>query len=241
MTRRQAATIKRDELVTMERERKARCANVRVTQPGVIRGFDAMHMICRDGRFYWLVAADAAVPYRTSIETVDAYDEDSVIAALTADFEEHGPPLVARLDRASCQRTRAVLERLERYEVLVLHGPPHHPQYYGQLERQNLEHRAWLSSVDSLTRAGLPEVAARMKTALNALWARPTLNWCTAEQVWRARPTINVDRTQLRRHVERVATGLENTGLDPIVAQRRAIESALIERGLLTINFGGHR
>ena len=37
VTRRQAARIKRDELVMMERERKARCANVRVTQPGVIR------------------------------------------------------------------------------------------------------------------------------------------------------------------------------------------------------------
>lgn len=28
------------------------------------------------------------------------------------------------------------------YAVLVLHGPPHHPRFYGQLERQNREHRA---------------------------------------------------------------------------------------------------
>lgn len=34
VTRRQAARIKRDELVTMERDRKARCASVRITQPG---------------------------------------------------------------------------------------------------------------------------------------------------------------------------------------------------------------
>jgi hypothetical protein len=241
VTRRQAARIKRDELVAMERERKARCARVCITQPGVVRGFDAMHMICEDGRYYWLVASDGAVPYRTSICTVDTYDHQSVIAALTADFNEHGPPLVARIDRAACQRTPEVLARLEQYEVLVLHGPPHHPQYYGQLERQNREHRAWLAHVTSLTRDELPATAMRMRTALNALWARPTLDWCTAEQVWKARSTVHVDRAQLRRDVERAATKLENTGLDRLVAQRRAIESALIERGLLTIDFGGLR
>ena len=79
-----------------------------------------------------------------------------------------------------------------------------------------------------------------MRTALNALWARPTLDWCTAEQVWQSRPSIDVDRAQLRRDVERtVRTLVDTAGLDPIAAQRRATESALIERGLLTINFGG--
>jgi hypothetical protein len=241
VTRRQAAKIKHDELVAMERERKARCATVHIAQPGVVRGFDAMHMNCEDGRYYWLIGADGAVPYRTSITTVNTYDQGSVIAALTADFEQHGPPLVARLDRAACQRTPSVLELLDRYAVLLLHGPAHHPQYYGQLERQNREHRAWLSHVGALTRAELPDVAARMRTALNALWARPTLNWCTAEQAWRARSTINVDRAQLRRDVELNAAALMDTGLDLLAAQRRATESALIERGLLTINFGGHR
>lgn len=240
VSRRQAAKIKHDELVEMERERKARAAHVRVTQPGVVRGFDAMHLTCEGGRYYWLIAADGAVPYRTSIATVDDYDQTNVIAALTADFEEHGPPLVARLDRAACQRTPDVLALLGRYGVLLLHGPPHHPQYYGQLERQNREHRAWLAHVDTLTRMELPSVAARMRTALNALWARPTLGWCTAEQAWRARPTINVDRARLRRDVERSTVKLVNTtGLDLLAAQRRATESALIERGLLTINFGG--
>jgi hypothetical protein len=90
-------------------------------------------------------------------------------------------------------------------------------------------------------RAELPDVAARMRTALNALWARPTLNWCTAEQAWRSRSTVNVDRAQLRRDVERNATALMHAGLDLLAAQRRATESALIERGLLDINFGGHR
>lgn len=240
VTRRQAARIKRDELVEMEHERKARCASVRITQPGIVRGFDAMHMSCEDGRYFWLVAADGAVPYRTSIATVNTYDWESVIRVLTADFEEHGPPLVARLDRAACQRTPDVLALFQRYEVLPLHGPPRHPQYYGQLERQNREHRAWLSHVGCLTRSALPGLAAQMRTALNTLWARPTLDWCTAEQAWRARSTINVDRAQLRRDVERATARLmDTTGLDLLAAQRRATESALIEKGLLTIKLGG--
>lgn len=109
------------------------------------------------------------------------YDHASVIAALTADFEKHGPPLVARLDRAACQRTPDVIALLGESEVLMLHGPPRHPQYYGQLERQNREHRAWLRQVGTLTHEELPRSAARMRTALNALWPRPTLDWCTAE------------------------------------------------------------
>jgi hypothetical protein len=240
VSRRQAASIKHDELVEMERDRKARAARVCVSQPGIIRGFDAMHLNCDDRRCYWLIAADGAVPYRTSISTVNDYDHAGVIAALTADFEEHGPPLVARLDRASCQRTPDVLALLERYGVLLLHGPPRHPQYYGQLERQNREHRAWLRHVRSLTSAELPDVAARMRTALNAQWARPTLGWCTAEQVWTTRSTIHVDRQQLQRDVEKRAWEFVHTaGVERLAAQRRAIESALIERELLTITFGG--
>lgn len=242
ISRRQAAMIKRHELIELERERKQRAAHVRITQPGVVRGFDAMHLSCEDGRYFWLVAADGAVPYRTSITPVRDYDQASVIAALTADFEEHGPPLVARLDRASCQRTAGVQSLMDRYGVLLLHGPPRHPQYYGQLERQNREHRAWLQCVDALTEAELPSVAVRMRTALNALWARPTLNWWTAEQAWRSRPTLQVDRQTLRRDVDRHAAELvNNQHLEPLTARRRAIEAALIERNLLTINFGGQR
>ena len=81
-----------------------------------------------------------------------------------------------------------------------------------------------------------------MRTALNALWARPTLNWWTAEQAWRSRPTLQVDRQTLRRDVDRHAAELvNNQHLEPLTARRRAIEAALIERNLLTINFGGQR
>jgi hypothetical protein len=69
-----------------------------------------MHVPCVDGLAYWLIASDAAVPYRPSLATVPAYDSEHVVTALAADFEQAGPPLVLRLDRIVCQRTREAPE-----------------------------------------------------------------------------------------------------------------------------------
>jgi len=241
VSRRMCAEIKQAETRAMELERKAACESVRIASPGIMRGFDAMHVRCSDTMAYWLVAADAAVPYRTSISTVDSYDACNVVTALRNDFDAHGPPLVVRLDRIACQRTPDVEELFNQYQVLGLHGPPRHPYYYGQLERQNREHRGWLSALGPVTRQALVSAAERMRTALNASWARPTLDWCTAEQVWQRRVTPTVDRTLLRTDVDRCTARLIATGYEPLRARRLAIESALEERGLLTINQGGWR
>lgn len=239
LARRACAAIKKRELRELEFERQARRSRVSVAAPGIIRGFDAMHVDTTDGKAYWLVAADAAIPYRTSITTVRAYDAASVMAALVTDFEAHGPPLVLRLDRIACQRTREVKDLLMRYQVLALHGPPRHPYYYGQLERQNREHRSWYALLE---RVPVHELAARaedMRTALNALWPRPTLNGCTAEQAWRASKPLDIDRRELITEVQRCTSGLTNSGVELLRARRIAIESALTRRGLLTIHQGG--
>jgi hypothetical protein len=60
--------------------------------------------------------------------------------------------------------------------VLVLHGPPRHPRYNGQLERQNREHRAWLASSTPLAPDALAAAWRAMRKALSRLWHRPTLN-----------------------------------------------------------------
>lgn len=238
LSRRQCARIKRHELREMELERKARCAGVTIRVPGIVRGFDAMHVWAGDVRAYWLVAADASIPYRTSIRTVPTYDAEQVIAALIADFETHGRPLVLRLDRIACQRTPEVYAVLDHYEVLPLHGPPRYPRYYGQLERQNREHRAWLHYAHTTSLADLAEAGARMRTALNTLWPRPSLDGWTPEQAWRARAEVDVDRQELRNDVERRTTHLIAGGFEPLRARRHATESALQERGLLIINRG---
>lgn len=239
LSRRTCALIKSRELREMEHERKARCGAVTIAAPRIVRGFDAMHVAARDGKAYWLVAADAAVPYRTSIATVPCYEAANVMAALVADFELHGPPLVLRLDRIACQRTPEVYDLLRRYEVLPLHGPPRYPRYYGQLERQNREHRDWLRYLAPTSMAELATAAERMRSALNALWPRPSLDGWTAEQAWRAHDNVCVDRHALRRDVERQVAGLVSAGVEALRAQRLAIESALQERGLLIIQQGG--
>ena len=239
LPRRTCAEIKRRERRDLERERKARCKQVLLAAPGTVRGFDAMHVDTTEGMAYWLVAADAAIPYRTSIVTVPTYDAVHVIAALVADFETHGPPLVLRLDRIACQRTAEVLALLARYEVLPLYGPPRHPYYYGQLERQNREHRAWHAVLGVVTPAELAAAGEAMRTSLNALWSRPTLDGWTADQAWRARKPLQIDRRELIRDVERCTSGLVTSGIELLRAHRVATERALIERGLLTINQGG--
>jgi transposase InsO family protein len=239
LPRRRAAAIKKRELREMELERKRSCRTVSVLAPGLVRGFDAMHVPCIDGKAYWLVAADAAVPFRTSIVTAPAYDAAHVIEALTADFDEHGPPLVLRLDRIACHRTPEVEQLLRRYQVLALHGPPRHPYFYGQLERQNREHRAWQEVLEPVTRAELAAAAGSMRTALNALWARPTLGWCTAQHAWEHRPAFDIDREKLCFDVEFQAAGLVSAGVEVTHARRLAIETALTARGLLIIKQGG--
>ena len=239
LPRRICADIKRRELRELELERRARCASVSITATGVVRGFDAMHIESTHGKAYWLVAADAAIPYRTSITTVQTYDAEQVIAALVADFEEHGPPLVLRLDRIACQRTPEVQTVLTRYQVLALHGPPRHPYYYGQLERQNREHRSWHALLGLVSPNELAVAGEKMRTSLNALWPRPTLDGWTAEQAWRARKPVDVDRRELIAEVDCNASRLLAAGLEPLRARRIAIESALKERELLTVTQGG--
>lgn len=230
VSRRSAARLKQDELAVIERERQAAAASVSVLAPGIVRGFDQLYLA--DGLA--LIAADASVPYRTSAVHVPSYDAANVAAALEADFRAHGPPLVLRLDRARCHDAPAVASVLHANRVLPLHGPAHHPQYYGQHERQNREHRAWLAHHPT---AGPADLTA-MRMALNGLWRRPTLDWRTAEELWLARRPLDDDRNQLHDEVHERAGRLRADGVAADMAMRLAIEQALIKRGYLAITRG---
>lgn len=243
LSRRQAARVKAQTLTAMERSRKGALAHVHLSAPGVMRGMDAMHFRAADGVLYALFAADAAVPYRTGVTTGRRYDAKLVATALAADIAANGAPLVYRLDRARAHDAPAVRELLEAHQVLVLHGPPHCPRFYGQLERQNREHRAWEDDLASLP---INEIEPRLRevvAAVNSNWRRRTLDWKTASEAWRARPRLDVDRTELRNEVhERAAhigRQLQHRGKPADLAQRLAIEQALQTRGLLRQTTGG--
>lgn len=243
ISRRQAARLKAETLTTMERERKAALTRVRVSVPGVVRGMDAMFFHGANGVLHALFAADAAVPYRTSVKTGTRYDARLVAQALASDIESHGAPLVYRLDRARAHGAPAVRELLEAHEVLVLHGPPRCARFYGQLERQNREHRAW---ADALARLPIEEIEPRlaeMLTAVNEVWRRRTLAWKTASEVWAGRPYLAIDRRGLRDEVNeraaRIGRELQRRGKPADLAERLAIEQVLTTRGYLRQTIGG--
>ena len=190
LSRRQAAGVKTLMLREMERARKQTSQRVVVSEPGIVRGFDQMYVWTNEGWRYPLIAADGSVPFRTSVVVSQAYNEDSVLAALRADIEAWGPPLVYRMDRYSAHQTPKVHALLKQHGVLVLHGPPHHPRYYGQLERQNREHRQYLSLEALPSAALLPRVCLEMIQALNTTWPRRALRWKTPAQIWGQRRSI---------------------------------------------------
>lgn len=243
LSRRQAAQVKAETLTAMERERKRQLKRVVITMPGVMRGLDGMDFHAIDGHAHALIAADAAVPYRTSVRAGSRYDGKLVAEALRADMAANGAPLVFRLDRAKAHDVSEVHEVLYEHGALLLHGPPHCPQFYGQLERQNREHRAWEDELARLRIEEMQPCLEQMLLAVNELWARRTLGWQTASQVWAARPALDVDRNDLRAEVmERAAHigwELQRRGKPADLAERLAIEHALASRGYLRYTVGG--
>ena len=237
LTRRVAAVVKAEHLTQSERERRRESTRVSVV-PSVVRGFDAIDV----SGVPVLISADGAVPYRTSVCVAARYDTAAVADAVAKDFAEHGAPLVWRVDRWKAHVTQPVLDVLEEHQVLLMHGPPRHPRFYGQLERQNREHRAWFDTLNGDVRE-LPRECESMREAFNELVPRRTLDWRTAGAAWRSRVRVTVDRGELKQEVEeRVAKLLEQEALRgayPGLVERLAIQAALIKRGLLRLTKGG--
>jgi hypothetical protein len=233
VSRRRAAQLKQEALTAMERARKRECARVEVTEPGIMRGFDAMHLTPG----FALNAADACVPYRTSCAYAEHYDADHVAAVLDLDFRTHGAPLVLRDDCARCHTAPAVMSVLEQHRVALLQGPTYYAQYYGQHERQNREHRDWLAWVER-TSDDMTAELERMKTAVNERWLRPTLNWRSAAQLWQTRRCFDNERASFLDEVSERAARLQRDGHDHRLAMRLAIEQALSKRGYLRITPG---
>ena len=165
------------------------------------------------------------------------YDGRAVADILERDFETFGAPLILRLDRATSHDVPAVHDLLDMHHVLALHGPSYYARYYGQLERQNREHREWLAT------SAEPVDLDAMMGALNGRWRRSTLGWSTAKELWQRRPVIDVDRNALAQDVNECAARLRQKLNAPPSSQdlswRLAVKHALIKRGLLRIEKGG--
>lgn len=243
LSRRQAAWVKAGTLTAMERERKQGLTRIRITAPDVVRGLDGMHLKAAGGALYALFCADAAVPYRTSVTSGPRYNIGLVERALSSDIRLNGAPLVYRMDRASAHDAPAVKQLLASHQILLLHGPPRCPRFYGQLERQNREHRAWDDEITLLQPEDLEARLEQMLQAVNKLWRRRTLGWRSAQELWRERTPLRIDRGALREEVSeraaRIACQLQHRGKPADLAERLAIEQALESRGYLRREIGG--
>lgn len=243
ISRRQAARVKAETLAEMERSRKASLRRVTIASPGVLRGMDAMHLRSAESPFYALFCADGAVPYRTSVTTGERYDARLVARALATDIDTNGAPIVYRFDRARAHDAAAARAILDANEVLILHGPPCYPPFYGQLERQNREHRAWAPVLEQLAREEVEPCLEQMLLGVNSIWKRRTLGWKTAAELWNQRPALEVDRRALREEVQertsRIARELQRRGKPADLAERLAIEKTLETRGYLRQEIGG--
>jgi molybdenum-dependent DNA-binding transcriptional regulator ModE len=243
LSRRAAAYVKAGTLRAMERERKSSLTRVTVSQPGVLRGLDAMYLNTPEGRYFALISADGSIPYRTAITSGPSYDAALVERALRRDFERNGAPLILRLDRAKAHDTPGVEAILRENAVLALHGPPYYPCFYGQLERQNREHRAWLAPLGEVQRLNIDHYLEQMIEALNELWSRRSLGWKTAAQCWNARAPLPIDRQALQVEVQqrahKIARRIAESRQPADLAERLAIEQTLKRLGYLRQEIGG--
>ena len=187
---------------------------------------------------YALIAADACAPYRTSVAVSAHYDSALVARLLIDDIEQHGAPLVLRADRARAHDTPEVRAILERHQILLLHGPPRYPRFYGQLERQNREHRAWLAGLAEPHSQSMQQLMERMIWCLNSLWPRRKLGWLTPAELWRSREPISTEtRTRFIEEVKErthgLACKLDVRGVASDFHERLAIEQTLTHMGYL--------
>jgi transposase InsO family protein len=243
LSRREAARLKCSTLTRLERERRQELTRIRVATAGLIRGLDAMHLSTVSGKCYALVCADAAIPYRTMVKLGKRYDAELVAHTIAQDIERHGAPLILRADRARAHDSPMVKNILEEHQVLMLHGPARYPCFYGQLERQNREHRAWLDALLDPHGQSMQVLLEQMIHCLNTLWPRRALGWRTAAQAWNARADIRIDRQAFKKEVQSRAQYLErNVDLRAKPAdlvERLAIEQTLGNLGYLHRQKGG--
>jgi transposase InsO family protein len=243
LSRRQARRLKCTTLTLIERERRGTLTRVSVAAARVIRGLDAMHLSIGGEKSYALVCADAAIPYRTTICSGEHYDAALVARTLERDIDRHGAPLILRADRARAHDSPLVKRILEEHQVLMLHGPPRYPCFYGQLERQNREHRAWLAALTDPMGQPMQALLERMIYCLNTLWPRRSLGWKTAAQAWGARSNTHIDRQSFNKEVQDRAQYLERTidlrAKPADLIQRLAIEQTLENLGYLHRQHGG--
>ena len=236
VSRRQAQAIRANMARRKERERKRAALRLTVHLPGVLRGFDALHLVQR--KSLALVAQDRCTRLFTSLTESKSYATANVIDALKRDWKRAGPPWAVVLDNASSHRTEPVAELACEYGVQLVFSPPRYPGFNGGLERGNRDYREL-----ERRRPGLEPT--EYCAFLNERVPRPTLDGCTPVEFARANRRTPPPRAAFQERVleyrERLrsANSGEAEALSEDQLVRIAVTRSLVDLEVLTINQGG--
>ncbi|MBM4352717.1 MAG: transposase [Deltaproteobacteria bacterium] len=185
-----------------------------------------------------LVLQDEHARYRVNDRLVDGPATGKDVASyLEEAFIRHGAPLVIKHDGGSIFHDDDVRKLFDRYRVVELTGPRHHPQYNGKKERGFRDLRSFARAMHKQY-PWMP-LSERIKAAIKDLnddRPRPVLSGCTAAEVYQRDRITLPDRAQFKKEVEQtrltfLAQAASREERDS--AGRRAVETVLSRYGYL--------
>lgn len=193
---------------------------------------------------------DAASRYDLTLLPAASLPGKEVARNLEELIELHGPPLVVKRDNGSNLNAEEVNEVLERHAIIPLNSPPRYPRYNGGIERGQGEVKGELDAFPAEVPIVSPEGKERlgwMKETL-AHRPRPCLGGGTPDQAFQSGQERMAWYTKDRRHaalehIEQMSAEIIRregirTKRGMASAWRRAVETWLLQEGIITIERG---
>ena len=226
--------------------RRRHLARLTWARPGTVWAADFTLLDGR-GSACALSVRDLASGKALYLGTVQCSTAEVVVALLAELFEQHGPPLILKMDNGSGFVAELTEQLLKEYGVLALYSPPGTPAYNGACEagigsaKRAAADIAWLEGHDGPPdEQHLSEAAAvlnAMPRGRAAASACPDSLWARRESIT---PALRCQlRARHRRHesVGRAAAGIakheELSHAEQASLDRHAIRDALCDLNLL--------
>ncbi len=216
-------------------------------RPGSVWAMDFSHpLVSIDGYFPTIFTVrDLASQQQLLWLPVEDETADTVICGLHELFDEHGAPLVVKLDNGPGFVAQALKQFLRDWSVVTLYSPPYAPWYNGAIERSNRSLKEITEHVaEQGGHAGYwtsPDLhAARLQ--LNRLTRPRESDGSTAEEkcpeeVWQSRDALTMDeRDVLFEKLELARRALcREREVDPDAPLAHRLESELVRLALQTV------
>ena len=232
----------------LHRRRRREMTRIEYLLPGAIWAMDDMGT-CRRGKIHHV--RDASSRYDLSLMAADKLPGKEVARNLEELIAAHGPPLVVKRDNGSNLNAEEVNEVLKRHAIIPLNSPPRYPRYNGMIERGQSEVREELDAFPTKAPFASPEGKERLALVQEALVhrRRPCLEGRTAEERlcsgqarmgWYTYDRRKAALEQIAKTSTEIARQ-EGASTKRIAARawRRAVETWLLQEGIIAIQKGG--